>query len=147
MWLIQKGSNDSSGSLSGAHQSLLYHSNRTKEAHKSVLCVSHACIHVCEAGLGCVDERATEWVSLAAWCILPGLNQCHISPCRSVSQGESWATGWQSLALMDKAANKIFSTNLSPGPEALTPPTAAHIHRYETYSIFLYLLWFLTSSH
>lgn len=71
----------------------------------------------------CVHERVTECVSLAVWCILPALDQCHISPCRSVSQGKSWAKGWQSLALMDKSANTFFSTNLSSvahSPGALT---------------------------
>ncbi len=63
----------------------------------------------------CVWGRdcAWKWASLAVWYILLGLNQCHISPSRSVSQGKLWAKGWQSLALMDKWANKFFSTNLS----------------------------------
>lgn len=90
----------------------------------------HPCVF--EATAMYVHERVTEWASLAVWCILLGLNQCHISPCRSVSQGKSWAKGWQSLALMDKVANNILSTNLS---SATHNPESSRLYQHCSHSV------------
>lgn len=97
---------------------------------------------VCES-VSFVHERVTKHASLAVWCI--SLNKCHISYCRSASEAKSWARGWQSLALMDKAANQIFSTTLSSvnhSPEAptctATIRTQLHIkYKKPTVSLFV----------
>lgn len=109
---------------------------------------SQVCAHhmhspfVCEY-VSYVHERVTKQASLAVWCI--SLNKCHISYCRNGSEAKSWARGWQSLALMDKAANHIFSTTLSSvnhSPEAptctATIRTQLHIkYKKPTVSLFV----------